>query len=130
MLYATIYSYLKTYLAVRKAIAANESKIYAAMKYDRPCCQEEWSQKKGLFILWSLENPDCFQDNNNIDKLISVASRWAKSCANCSVTMTEVEDFLDTEKGKELGQLSGLGSYLEIQDGSWLLQQNGYQIIL
>lgn len=130
MLYATIYSYLKTYLAVRKAIAANESKIQAAMKYDRPCCQEQWSQKKGLFILWCLENPDCFQDNNDIDKLISVASRWSKSCATCSVSLAEVEDFLETEKGKELGQLSGLGGYLELQDGAWLLQQNGYQIIL
>jgi hypothetical protein len=130
MLYATLYSYLRTYLAVRKAIAANESKIYAAMKYDRPCCQEEWSQKKGLFILWCLENIDCYEDLNNTDKMLSVANRWSKNCASCSVTTAEVEDFLDTEEGKELAQQSGLGNYLEIQDGSWLLQQNGYQIIL
>lgn len=130
MLYATLYSYLGAYLSVRKAIAANESKIYAAMKYDRPCCDDEWSQKKGLFILWSLENPDCFQDNNDIDKLISVASRWAKNCGNCSVSQAEIEAFLLTEEGKELAQLAGLGGYLEIQNGAWLLQQNGYQIIL
>jgi len=85
MTFTTLYSYIGTYLAVRKAI---------------------------------------------VDKFISVANRWAKNCGDCSVSQTEIDNFLNTEKGEELIYISNLSGYIYTQNGVWLLQQNGFQIIL
>jgi hypothetical protein len=128
MTFATLYSYIGTYLAVRKALVDTEAKIELAKRYDKPCCDLEKSQKKGLFLLWCLENIECY--NENTDKLISIANRWSKNCANCSVTQAEIDAFLLTEKGDELSYISGLSGYIMTQNGTWLLQQNGYQIII
>ena len=128
MTYATLYSYIGTYLAVRKAIVANEKVISNSKKYDKPCCDKEKTQKKGLFLLWCLENIGCY--TNNTDKLISVANRWAKNCGNCSVTQTEIETFLNTPDGDKLIYKSKLSGFILTSEGTWLLQQNGFQIIL
>lgn len=128
MTFATLYSYIGTYLAVRKAIVANENVINNSKKYDKPCCEKEKNQKKGLFILWCLENINCYADDT--DKFISVANRWAKNCGDCSVSQTEIDNFLNTEKGEELIYNSNLSGYIYTQNGAWLLQQNGFQIIL
>jgi hypothetical protein len=128
MSYATIYSYIGTYLAVRKAIVSNEAEIQAAMKYDRPCCQKEWSQKKGLFLLWTLENIDCYNDTTT-DKVISVANRWAKNCGNCSVTQAEIDAFLLTAKGIELKAKAVTNGYIVTTAGTWTVYNTGYQII-
>jgi hypothetical protein len=128
MTFATLYSYIGTYLAVRKALVDAEAKIDLAKRYDKPCCDLEKNQKKGLFLLWCLENVDCYGDQT--DKFISIANRWSRNCANCTVTEQEIADFLITDKGKEMAYISGLGGYILIQNGAWLLQQNGYQIKL
>ena len=128
MTFATLYSYLGTYLSVRKTIVANEKKIYDAKKYDAPCCSLEKNQQKGLFLLWCLENIACYDENQ--DKVISVANRWSKNCGDCSVTQAEIEDFMETEKGKKLVYDSDLSGFLLLQNNTWLLQQNGYQIKL
>lgn len=129
MVFATLYSYIGTYLAVRNALADAEKKISNAKKYDSPCDKSEKSQKKGLFLLWCLENIECYTDDS-VDKVISVANRWSKNCANCSVTQQEIDDFLDTDKGKKLSGKAELGGFILLQNGAWVLQQNGYQIIL
>jgi hypothetical protein len=128
MVYITLYDYLGTYLAVRKAIVVTENKINTAKKYDTPCCAMETHQKKGLFILFCLESISCY--NDNMDKMLSVAKRFAKKCGDCSVTPAEIETFMDTELGRLLMKKSKLGGYLLKQNGSWLLLQNGYKIIL
>lgn len=128
MTFATLYSYIGTYLAVRKALVETEGKIELAKRYDKPCCDLEKSQKKGLFLLWCLENIDCYGEDT--DKLISISNRWSRNCANCSVTQAEIDAFLLTEKGDELSYISGLSGYIMTQNGTWLLQQNGYQIII
>jgi hypothetical protein len=128
MTFATLYSYIGTYLAVRKAIVETEAKIENAKKYDKPCCDLEKSQKKGLFLLWCLENINCYEDQT--DRFLSVANRWSRNCGDCSVSQAEIDAFLLTEKGDELTYISGLSGYLLTQNGTWLLQQNGYQIIL
>lgn len=128
MTFATLYSYIGTYLAVRKALVETEQKIADAKSYDKPCCDLEKSQKKGLFLLWCLENIDCYEENT--DKLISIANRWSRNCANYTVTQAEIDAFLLTEKGDELAYTSGLSGYITIENGAWLLQENGYQIIL
>lgn len=128
MTYATLYSYIGTYLAVRKALVATEAKIENARKYDKPCCDKEKTQKKGLFLLWCLENINCY--NENTDKMIAVANRWAKNCGSCSVSQTEIETFLQTDKGDYLAQISNLSGFILTSEGTWLLQQNGFQIIL
>ena len=128
MVYITLYDYLGTYLAVRKAIVATENKINTAKKYDTPCCAMETQQKKGLFILFCLENISCYEDNK--DKMLSVAKRFAKKCGDCSVTQAEIETFMDDDLGKLLMKKSKLGVYLLNQNGSWILQQNGFKIIL
>jgi hypothetical protein len=128
MVYATLYSYLSTYLAVRKGIVDTEQKLYDAKKYDKPCCTLEANQKKGLFLLWCLENVACYEDET--DKFISIANRWSRNCGDCSVSQAEIEAFMETEKGKELISNSDLSGYILDQNGAWLLQQNGYQIIL
>lgn len=129
MYFATIYSYLGTYLAVRKALVDTEAKISAAKKYDKPCCDLEKSQKKGLFLLWCLENINCYEDPD-VDKAISVCNRWSKNCSTCSVTQSEIEAFMLTDFGKELSHRASLSQAITIQNGAWLLQQNGYMIIL
>lgn len=129
MVFATLYSYIGTYLAVRNALVDAEQKILDAKKYDRPCCDLEKSQEKGLFLLWCLENIECYIDDS-VDKVISVANRWSKNCADCSVSQQEIEDFLETDKGKELSAKAELGGFILLQNGAWMLQQNGYQIIL
>jgi len=128
MIFATLYSYIRTYLAVRNALVDAEQKISSAKKYDKPCCDLEKSQKKGLFLLWCLENIDCYDDS--VDKLLSVANRWSKNCANCSVSQEEIDAFLLTDKGIELAQKAELGGFILLQNGTWVLQENGYQIIL
>lgn len=128
MIFATLYSYIRTYLSVRNALVDAEQKISSAKKYDKPCCDLEKSQKKGLFILWCLENIDCYDET--VDKMLSVANRWSKNCADCSVTQEEIDAFLLTAKGQELAQRAELGGFILLQNGSWLLQENGYQIIL
>ena len=128
MAFATLYSYIGTYLAVRKAIVANEKVINNSKKYDKPCCEKEKEQKKGLFLLWCLQHINCFADDT--DKLISTANRWAKNCGDCSVTQTEIDTFLNTEEGDQLIYTSNLSGFILITNGTWLLQQNGFQIIL
>lgn len=128
MIFATLYSYIRTYLSVRNALVDAEQKISSAKKYDKPCCDLEKSQKKGLFLLWCLENIDCYDES--VDKLLSVANRWSRNCADCSVTQEEIDAFLLTAKGEELAQRAELGGFILLQNGSWLLQENGYQIIL
>lgn len=128
MIFATLYSYIGTYLAVRNAIVDAEQKILNAKKYDKPCETAEKSQKKGLFLLWCLENIDCYDES--VDKVISVANRWSKNCASCSVSQAEIDAFLLTEKGEELATKADLGGFILLQNGTWLLQENGYQIIL
>jgi hypothetical protein len=129
MTFATIYSYLGTYLAVRKAIAANEQLIVDSKAYDVPCCVQESEQTKGLFLLWCLENIDCYDDSET-DKVISVANRWSKNCSTCSVTQAEIDAFKLTDLGKELSARAGLNGAILMQTGTWILQQNGYLIIL
>jgi len=92
MIFATLYSYIRTYLSVRNALVDAEQKISSAKRYDKPCCDLEKSQKKGLFLLWCLENIDCYDEN--VDKLLSVANRWSKNCADCSVSQAEIDAFL------------------------------------
>lgn len=128
MIFATLYSYIRTYLSVRNALIDAEQKISSAKKYDKPCYNLEKSQKKGLFLLWCLENIDCY--NDSVDKILSVANRWSKNCADCSVTQEEIDAFLLTTKGQELAQRNELGGFILLQNASWLLQENGYQIIL
>jgi hypothetical protein len=128
MIFATLYSYIGTYLVVRNALVEAEQKISTAKKYDKPCCEIEKSQKKGLFLLWCLENIDCYDES--VDKVISVANRWSKNCASCSVSQAEIDAFLLTEKGEELAAKADLGGFILLQNGTWLLQENGYQIIL
>ena len=128
MIFATLYSYIRTYLAVRNALVDAEQKISSAKKYDKPCCDLEKSQKKGLFLLWCLENIDCYDES--VDKLLSVANRWSKNCASCSVSQEEIDAFLLTDKGIELAQKAELGGFILLENGTWLLQENGYQIIL
>lgn len=128
MVYITLYDYLGTYLAVRKAIVAAENKINAAKKYDKPCCDMESQQSKGLFILWCLENISCYKED--MDKMLSVAKRYSRKCGDCSVTQTEIETFMDDDLGKLLMKKSKLGGYVLKQNGSWLLQQNGYKILI
>jgi hypothetical protein len=65
-----------------------------------------------------------------VDKVISVANRWSKNCASCSVSQAEIDAFLLTEKGEELAAKADLGGFILLQNGTWLLQENGYQIIL
>jgi hypothetical protein len=128
MIFATLYSYIRTYLSVRNALVNAEQKISSAKRYDKPCCDLEKSQKKGLFLLWCLENIDCY--NENVDKLLSVANRWSKNCADCSVSQAEIDAFLLTAKGQELALRAEVGGFILLENGTWLLQENGYQIIL
>ena len=60
----------------------------------------------------------------------AVANRWAKNCGNCSVSQTEIETFLQTDKGDYLARISNLSGFILTSEGTWLLQQNGFQIIL
>ena len=129
MVFATLYSDIGTYLAVRNALCHAEKKISNSKKYDTPCYKDEKSQKKGLFLLWCLENIDCY-DDENLDKLISVANRWSKNCSTCSVSQQDIEDFLDTDKGKDLSDKTKLGGFILLQNGAFVLQQNGYKIEL
>ena len=129
MVFSTLYSYIGTYLAVRNALCDAEKKISNAKKYDLPCDKDEKSQKRGLFLLWVLENIDCF-DDSSLDKLISVANRWSKKCSTCSVSQQDIEDFLDTDKGKDLSDKAELGGFILLQNGAFVLQQNGYKIEL
>jgi len=127
MNYATIYSYIGAYLAVRKAIVATEAELQADMKYDRPCCKKEAEQKKGLFLLWCLENIDCYVEGTT-DKVISVANRWARNCASCSVTQAEIDAFLLTPKGIELKAKAVTNGYIVTTSGTWTVYNTGCQI--
>ena len=128
MTYLTVNSFVSTYLALRKAINANEEKIQAAAKYDKPCCSLEKNQQKGLFYLWAMGKVACYGED--VDKFISVVNRWAQNCGDCSVSASEIDAFLDSEEGVALLTKTGVGNFLLLQNDAWLLQQNGYPIVL
>jgi hypothetical protein len=130
MTYVNLYSYLRTYLAVRKAIVAYDNQRLINEKYDKPCCDLEKKIKKGIFLLWCLESIDCYIVENTADKFLSICNRYAKNCGDCSVTQAEIETFMDDDFGKFIMKKSKLGGYLLKQNGSWLLQQNGYKILI
>jgi hypothetical protein len=128
MTYVTLYSFYSSYLSLRKAIVNTEKSISTAQKYDKPCCNYETLQTKGLFLLWCMENAQCY--NEDIDKFISVVNRFARNCGDCSVSQAEIDAFKITAFAKEMAYKNQLGGYILTQNGVWLLQQNGYQIIL
>ena len=130
MTYVNLYSYLRTYLAVRKAIVAYDNQRLTNEKYDKPCCDVDKQIKKGLFLLWCLENINCYIVDGTLEKFISICNRYAKNCGDCSVTQAEIETFMDDDLGKLLMKKSKLGGYVLNQNGSWLLQQNGYKILI
>lgn len=97
-------AYLKSYIAAtQKAVAEYSQKQIDEAKYDKPCCSYEKEIKKGLFLKFCLENIDCYTDEEQ-DKLISVANRYAKNCGNCVVSNAELEAFKATPIGKELSK--------------------------
>lgn len=127
MQYHSLYSFLKTYLALRKAVPVLEAERIAAEKYDKPCCNIESQEQEALFLLFTLENMNCFDD---LDKVIKKANRVAKNCGNCSVSDDEAYVFSYTEKGRELTLRYNNGGFLLTDGDAFYLQQNGYRILL
>jgi hypothetical protein len=128
MTYVTLYSFVSTYLALRKALNVNEEFIQNAAKYDKPCCSLEKNQQKGLFYLWAMEKIRCFGEDK--DKFISIVNRWAKNCGDCTVSQAEIDAFLDSEEGISFITKTQVGDFLLMQNDAWLLQQNGSPILL
>jgi hypothetical protein len=127
MQYHTLYSFLKTFLALRKVIISLETERISAQKYDKPCCNIESQEKEALFLLFSLENMNCFDD---LDKVIKKANRLAKNCGNCSVSDDEAYTFSYTTRGRELALRYNNGGFLLTDGDAFYLQQNGFRILL
>lgn len=97
-------AFLKSYIAAtQKAVCEYSQKQIDEAKYDKPCCSYEKEIKKGLFLKFCLENIDCYS-NEDQDKLISVANRYAKNCGDCTVSAEELAAFKTTPMGKELSK--------------------------
>jgi hypothetical protein len=128
MVYTDLYKYLGTYLAVRKAIVDLDTKVQAAKKYDQPCSSYEEKQKRGLFILWCLENIDQYEDSN-IDKVISIANRFSRNCETQTITQEEIEEFMLTDLGISLIYAYD-AEFLIDENSAFILQQNGMFIVL
>lgn len=97
----TTEQYIKSYLAVDKAICTLIEEQYAQMKYDLPCASYETNIKKGLFLKFALENIDCHEDTDQ-DKLISIANRFSKNCGDCVITPEEIAAFISGSKGLQI----------------------------
>jgi hypothetical protein len=94
----TTEQYIKSYLAVDKAICTLIEEQYAQMKYDLPCTSYEENIKKGLFLKFALENIEC-HENGDQDKLISIANRFSKNCGDCVISAEEISAFISSGKG-------------------------------
>lgn len=94
--------FLSAYIAsAQKAICNLANEHNTAAKYDKPCCTYDDSVKKGLFLKFALENIDCFTDDEK-NKVISVANRFAQNCGYCTVSQAEIDAFAATSLGQEL----------------------------
>jgi len=94
--------FLSAYIAAAQKAICNLANDYnTAAKYDKPCCTYDDSVKKGLFLKFALENIDCFTDDEK-NKVISVANRFAQNCGFCTVSQAEIDAFAATDFGKNL----------------------------
>lgn len=95
-------AYLKSYIAAtQKAVCEYSQNQIDDSVYDVPCHSYEEHIKKCLFLKFSLENIECYSDEEQ-DYVISLANRYARNCGNCTVSDAELAAFKLTEKGKEL----------------------------
>jgi len=94
--------FIKSYLSLRKVVASYEQQRINAAKYDTPCSSFDKNIAKAQFLLWCMNNFECYTLEEKY-KVISKANRVAKNCSYCpGVSETEIADFLETNKGKEL----------------------------
>lgn len=95
--------FIRTYLSLRKAIVQYEKDKNASMKYDTPCHSLLEDLQLSQFLLFCLENLDCYDALEDKEKVISKANRVAKNCVSCAtVTQAEMDAFSITDLGFEL----------------------------
>jgi len=95
--------YLGAYIAAaQKAICNLTAEANTAAKYDKPCKSYDERIQEGLFLKFCLENIDCFADNEK-NKIISKANRFAQNCGFCTVSQSEINAFAETDLGVKLG---------------------------
>lgn len=123
----TIDDFFRTYLALRKAIVQYEKDRNASSKYDTPCHDLLDNLELSSFLLFCLDNIDCYTDEEK-QKVISKANRASKLCISCStVTQDEIDAFSITDKGFDLRFRASLerGAILADEWGFLLHYENG-----
>lgn len=105
MVVAASYSqndFIKSFLSLRKVVASYEQQRINAAKYDTPCSSIEKNIAKAQYLLWVMQNMECFTLEEKY-KVISKANRVAKNCAFCpGVSETEINEFTLSEEGRSI----------------------------
>jgi hypothetical protein len=98
----SIDDFFRTFLALRKAIVQYDKDRINSSKYDTPCHTLAENLSLSTFMLFCLNNIDCYTDVEK-EKVISKANRVAKNCVSCgTVTQDEIDAFSRTELGYDL----------------------------
>lgn len=105
MVVAASYSqndFIKSFLSLRKVVASYEQQRINAAKYDTPCSSIEKNIAKAQYLLWVMQNMECFTLEEKY-KVISKANRVAKNCSFCpGVSETEINEFVLSEEGRSI----------------------------
>lgn len=105
MVVAASYSqndFIKSFLSLRKVVASYEQQRINAAKYDTPCSSIEKNIAKAQYLLWVMQNMECFTLEEKY-KVISKANRVAKNCSFCpGVSETEINEFTLSEEGRSI----------------------------
>jgi hypothetical protein len=94
--------FIKSFLSLRKVVASYEQQRINAAKYDTPCSSIEKNIAKAQYLLWVMQNMECFTLEEKY-KVISKANRVAKNCSFCpGVSETEINEFTLSEEGRSI----------------------------
>jgi hypothetical protein len=94
--------FIKSFLSLRKVVASYEQQRINAAKYDTPCSSIEKNIAKAQYLLWVMQNMECFTLEEKY-KVISKANRVAKNCSFCpGVSETEINEFVLSEEGRSI----------------------------
>lgn len=94
--------FIRTYLSLRNVVASYEQQRINAAKYDTPCSSFDKNIEKAQYLLWALENFQCYTLEEKY-KVISKANRVAKNCSHCpGVSESQINDFILSNKGIQI----------------------------
>jgi len=124
--------FVKSFLSLRKVVSSYEYQRINSAKYDTPCSSIVKNISKAQFLLWAMQNMECFTLEERY-KVISKANRIAKNCAFCpGISESEINEFVLSEEGRSILWQSAIpNGFLMYNDLTYLVfYENGLPYLI